>query len=68
MTIRKAMKDVIQTSDEYQAAETHFVNKRTELTDFEMSEWQKTTVKYHDVLIQAIDVLWNELKAVEKGA
>ena len=64
MSIKSELKNVIKSLEDYHATEVHFINKRDDLTDYELSEWENAKNKYRSDLIQAIDLLVQELKTL----
>ena len=64
MAIENELNNVIKSSEDYHATEVHFMNKRNDLTEYELSEWEKARRKYQSDLIQAIDILVQELKTL----
>ena len=62
--LRKQFGNIENAMSALQVNESHCINTRRELTEFEVSEWKAAEVDYKTSLIAAISFLAEELEEV----
>ena len=62
--IETAIKKVLEAREDYQITCTHLSTKKA-LTDFEITSLDESTRNYRIAVIQAIDILFREIKGID---
>ena len=65
MTITEVMSEVKDALDDFQRAEFHYFSKHGRADEWDISNMKRSSRKYRNALIQALNVIVSELESIK---
>lgn len=65
MTITEVMSEIKDSLDEFQRTEFHYYSKHGRINECDVSMMKRSSRRYRNALIQALNVIVNELDSVK---